>query len=123
MNYSWPGNAWLIFYSWRRKVFVTLGALLDLARTVDAGGIAVKQQTHYHRGGIGCLAATILLLIRRVDGAQIKFGHHIDEKPSQVGLRKPIVRRWGNRSAWLTVSRRKFWPINKIKISTPTLLP
>src|ERR1035438_7002256 len=70
-------------------------APLNLARTVDAPRIAVQEQTDHHLRRIGCLPAAILLLIRRVDRAQIQRRDHIQKKVCQVALGKPIVKRWG----------------------------
>src|ERR1035437_5866547 len=68
---------------------------LNLARTVDSGGVAVQKKADHHLGGIGRLTATVLRRIRGIDGAQIKRRDHIDQKAGQVPLRKPIVkRRW-----------------------------
>ena len=71
------------------------GARLDLARTVNAPRIAVQEQTDHHLRRIGRLTAAILLLIRRVDGAQIQRRYHIQKKAGQVTLGKPLVKRWG----------------------------
>src|SRR5580658_360000 len=70
-------------------------ARLNLARTVDAPRIAVQQQTDHHLRRIGRLPAAILLLIRRLNGAQTQRRDHIQKKAGQVALGKLIVKRWG----------------------------
>src|ERR1017187_1643303 len=69
------------------------GARLNLARTVNARRIAVQKQANHHLRHVGRLAAPILLRVRAIDGAQIKRRHYVDQKPRQVALGKPVVKR------------------------------
>ena len=57
--------------------------------------LAVQKQADHHLRRVGRLTAAILLHVRLIDGAQVKRRDHIDEKPSQVALRKQIMKRWG----------------------------
>src|ERR1019366_1619486 len=79
----------------KAQAYILVCPSLNLARTVDSGGVAVQKKADHHLGGIGRLTATVLRRIRGIDGAQIKRRDHIDQKTGQVPLRKPIVkRRW-----------------------------
>jgi len=62
------------------------GARLNLARTADAGCIAVQKQADHHFRRVGRLTAAILLRVRGIDGAQIERCNHIDQKAGQVAI-------------------------------------
>src|ERR1700733_895769 len=94
---------------------VLKGPRLNLARTVDPSRIAVQKQTHHHLGRIRRLAATILLLIRLVDAAQIQRRNHIDQKPRQVALGKPIVKRRCKHQSLVDRVRKEVLPHAAIK--------
>jgi hypothetical protein len=70
-------------------------ARLNLARTVHTSRVTVQKHPNHHLRRIGRLTTPILLLIRLLDDAQIQRRNHIDQKPRQMALGKPIVKATG----------------------------
>ena len=68
---------------------------LDLLREKQPNSVETYAAWSNYYFAVGRLAAAILRRVRRLDGSQSKLREHIDQKPSQVALSKPIVKQCG----------------------------